>query len=130
MRIKLDENLPRSAKQVLADHGHDVDTVADEGLAGSADPTVVAEATTADRLLITLDRGLGDLRRYPPGSRAGIIVVRIADQSAAAARAAVTELLSTSDLKDLRGAVTVAQRGLLRVHRPSPRPANDEDATQ
>lgn len=34
MKVKLDENLPRSARQVLADAGHDVDTVHDEQLTG------------------------------------------------------------------------------------------------
>ena len=38
MKIKLDENLPRSAKPVLAAAGHDVDSVEDEGLAGADDP--------------------------------------------------------------------------------------------
>jgi hypothetical protein len=71
IRVKLDENLPLSAKQVLVDRGYDVDTVADEGLAGAADPTLVAETTAANRLLITLDRGPGDLRHYRPAAMPG-----------------------------------------------------------
>lgn len=121
MRIKLDENLPVSAKAVLAARGHDVDTVAEEQLTGAPDPTVVAAASEMERLLITLDRGLGDLRRYPPGSHAGIIVLRLTDQSAVAAHDALAALVDAHDLDALRGAVTVAQRGLLRIHRPAPR---------
>ncbi|HTE69448.1 MAG TPA: DUF5615 family PIN-like protein [Actinomycetes bacterium] len=34
MKLKLDENLPASAAESLRTLGHDVDTVADEGLAG------------------------------------------------------------------------------------------------
>ncbi|WP_448639747.1 DUF5615 family PIN-like protein [Geodermatophilus sp. URMC 63] len=81
MKVKLDENMPRSASQVLIAAGHDVDTVVEENLAGATDPQVVAAAATAGRLLITLDRGLGDVRTYPPGSHAGIFVLRPADQS-------------------------------------------------
>lgn len=121
MRIKLDENLPVSAKAVLSAHGHDVDTVAEEQLTGAPDPTVVAAASATERLLITLDRGLGDLRRYPPGSHAGIIVLRLTDQSAVAAHDALAALVDAHDLDALRGAVTVAQRGLLRIHRPATR---------
>lgn len=33
-------------------------------------------------MLITLDRGMGDIRAYPPGSHAGIVVLRLADNPA------------------------------------------------
>jgi predicted nuclease of predicted toxin-antitoxin system len=33
MRLKLDENLSQRLKDILAPHAHDVDTVAEEGLA-------------------------------------------------------------------------------------------------
>jgi hypothetical protein len=75
---------------VLTRAGHEIDTVVEEGLTGSPDPDVVRAATAAGRLLITLDRGIGDVRTYPPGAHAGILVLRPADQSAASvlARAA------------------------------------------
>ena len=85
MKFKLDENLPVSSAAILTSGGHDVDTVADEGLIGVPDRDVVAAATAAGRILISLDRGLGDIRAYPPGSHAGIVVLRLTDQSAAAA---------------------------------------------
>lgn len=117
MRIKLDENLPLSAANVLLEHGHDVDTVAAEGLTGARDADVVTAASAAARLLLTLDRGLGDIRHYPPGSHAGIVVVRPADQSAAAVRDVVTEIAAGSQLKALGGVVAIAQPGLLRIRR-------------
>jgi hypothetical protein len=45
VRFKLGENLPASAAAVLASAGHDVDTVAGEGLTGARDPDVVSAAT-------------------------------------------------------------------------------------
>jgi hypothetical protein len=57
-------NLPGSAATKLTDAGHDVDAVAEEQLTGAPDPDVV---TAAGRILISLDRGLGDHRAYPPG---------------------------------------------------------------
>ena len=56
-----------------------------EGLGGAPDRDVVAAATAAERILVSLNRGLGDIRAYPPGSHAGIVVLRLTDQSAAAA---------------------------------------------
>jgi predicted nuclease of predicted toxin-antitoxin system len=85
VKFKLDENLPASSAAILAGAGHDVDTVGQEGLGGATDPEVVAAATAAGRVLISLDVGLGDIRAYPPGSHAGIVVLRLTDQSAAGA---------------------------------------------
>jgi predicted nuclease of predicted toxin-antitoxin system len=117
VRVKLDENIPRSARQVLIAAGHDVDTVDDEALGGASDPQVVAAAAADKRLLITLDRGLGDIRAYPPGSHAGILVLRPSDQSARTVAAALAEVVAGHDLTTLAGTVTVAQRGLLRIRR-------------
>lgn len=117
MKVKLDENLPSSATDIVTAAGFDVDTVPGEGLAGAADDDVVAAATAADRLLITLDRGLGDVRRHPPGSHPGIVVLRLPDQSAPAIRSTLEELLAAHDLEALRRTVTVVERGLLRVGR-------------
>jgi predicted nuclease of predicted toxin-antitoxin system len=76
VRSKLDENIPVSVAEPLRSAGHDVDTVVVEGLAGTPDVEVLANATSSDRLVVTLDRGFADLRVHPPGSHAGIIVLR------------------------------------------------------
>lgn len=115
MKFKLDENLPASAAAVLTSHGHDIDTVSAEGLTGAPDPEVVAAAAHAGRILISLDRGMGDIRSYPPGSHVGIIVLRLADQSAASVTSAINDL---ADLGNLTGTVAVLQRGLLRIRHP------------
>jgi predicted nuclease of predicted toxin-antitoxin system len=118
VKFKLDENLPVSSTAILASAGHDIDTVTHEGLTGAPDQNVVAAATAAGRILISLDRGLGDIRAYPPGSHAGIVVPRLTDQSAAAATKAVSDLATLTDPDSLAGAVTVLQRGLLRIRHP------------
>ncbi|MBV9205118.1 MAG: DUF5615 family PIN-like protein [Actinobacteria bacterium] len=57
MKFKLDENLPVSSAAILTSAGHDVDTVAQERLIGAPDRDVVAAATAAGRILISLGRG-------------------------------------------------------------------------
>jgi predicted nuclease of predicted toxin-antitoxin system len=118
VKFKLDENLPVSAVRVLAAAGHDVDTVPDEHLVGQPDQEVVTASTAAERVLISLDVGLGDIRAYPPGSHAGIVILRLADQSATTVIKAIGELASLAEPESLAGAVAVLQRGLLRVRHP------------
>jgi predicted nuclease of predicted toxin-antitoxin system len=99
VRVKLDENLPDSVISILGGAGHDVDTARAEGLRGAKDPAVLAGATADDRLLLTLDRGLGDIRAYPPGTHAGIVVVRLDHQSPRAIRDAIERISATVDFR-------------------------------
>lgn len=119
MRIKLDENLPGRISLILQAAGHDVDTVADEGLVGADDRTLSHTATSAGRLVLTMDRGFGDIRRYPPGTHAGIVVLRVDDQAAPAVARAVHDLLRAVVIDELTGCIAVFQRGELRIRRPA-----------
>ncbi len=76
MRFKLDENLPGELAVDLAEQGHEADTVVDEGLRGTSDPEVMARAEAEGRVLMTLDKGIGNLRDYPPRQRSGIVLFR------------------------------------------------------
>lgn len=76
-------------------------------------------ATAEERLAVALDRGFGDLRAYPPGSHAGIVVLRIDHHLAPAAEQAVRELLRDADLDSLAGCIAVYRGGDLRVRRPT-----------
>lgn len=118
MRLKLDENLPEEARVAAASLGHEVDTVIEEGLEGTGDPEVLAAAIRDQRFLITLDRGFGDIRRYPPGSHPGIAVIRSRYQDVATVAATVRSFLSNEQLGDLTGCIVVVRGHLVRVRRP------------
>ncbi len=118
MKIKLDENIPGSVAGVLRSRGHDVDTVLEESLGGRDDPTVLSAAIDEGRLLLTLDRGFGDVRAYPPGTHPGIIVLRPGDQRVPTVVAMVETLVDHHDIEGHAACITVVQRNVLRVRRP------------
>ena len=80
MRLKLDENLPAELVEHLAAMGHDADTVIDEGLSGSFDDRLLIAARRARRVLFTLDKGIGDVRRHPPAGHGGVVLFRLQRQ--------------------------------------------------
>lgn len=118
MKLKLDGNLPHDLATAHAARGHDVHTVVDEDLAGRSDPVVVHAATREDRMVPTLDRGVGDLRHYPPGSHAGIVVLRPASQDPDTILKLVERLLHAQPLDHLAGCVTIVEPQRIRIRRP------------
>jgi len=80
VKIKLDENLPDDLASLLRAAEDDVSTVTEEGLAGCDDPPVLQAASAENRVLMSFDLGFADIRRYPAGAHAGIVVFRLKDQ--------------------------------------------------
>jgi predicted nuclease of predicted toxin-antitoxin system len=82
MKVKLDENIPVRVAGVLGTLGHDVDTVASEGLKGETDADVWSAAQREERFFITQDLDFSDVRQFKPGTHSGLLVVRLRDPSA------------------------------------------------
>jgi predicted nuclease of predicted toxin-antitoxin system len=118
MRLKLDGNLPADAVVAARSAGHDVETVVDEGLAGAPDDDVLHVATSEGRLVVTLDRGLADVRRHPPGTHAGVLALRVADQRPGEVVEALEAALAGLDLEGVAGCNVVVRGSEARVRRP------------
>jgi hypothetical protein len=69
---------------------------------------------------MTLDRGFGDIRRYRPGTHAGVVVLRLAEQSPAAVRNVVRRLAAEHVLDELSGAVAIVEPDRVRIRRAPP----------
>lgn len=76
MKFKLDENLPSELREDLRALGHEAETVVDEGLTGAPDSVILARVRSERRVLITMDKGIADVRAYPPGDYSGIVLLR------------------------------------------------------
>jgi hypothetical protein len=117
VRFKLDETLP--SRLPLSSTMRAMTSTPSLPRVSPALPTRTSPPpTTAGRILISLDVGLGDIRAYPPGSHASIVVLRLADQSAATVTKAISDLASLAEPASLAGAVAVLRRGLLRIRHP------------
>jgi predicted nuclease of predicted toxin-antitoxin system len=80
MSFKVDENLPVKVAEVLRQAEHDAVTVLEQEHVGNADARPVALCQRENRVLVTLDVGLADIRTYPPAEFPGLIVLRLRQQ--------------------------------------------------
>jgi predicted nuclease of predicted toxin-antitoxin system len=117
-RVKLDEDLPRQVADLLAARGHDTATVMEQGWQGTPDNILWSFIQSERRWLITADKGFADLRRYPPGSHCGVILLRIPEESRRAYIELAALMLDRIDLDGLGGAVVVATGCSVRIRRP------------
>ena len=76
MKFKLDENLPLEIADAFRDAGHEIDSVHDEGLTGASDEEILAVVQMERKILLTMDKGIADIRRFPPSEYPGIVLFR------------------------------------------------------
>ena len=124
MRFKIDENLHDDVAEALRAHGHDAQTVFDEGLRGRPDPHIAEAARRGGRALVTLDLDFGNIREYPPEHYRGLIVLRVVDQSRRHVLSVMERLVALLDRAPLEGHLWVVTEGGVRI-----RPGRSEDET-
>ncbi len=117
MRIKRDENLSRHLKMSLATIGHDVETVADEGLLSQPDSAIAAAAKAESRVIFTLDSDFADVRRFPPGEHPGVVLFRPPTFGPLAVNAFIETFAARPDLAELARALVIVEPHRIRVRR-------------
>lgn len=118
MKLKLDENLSHHLKPRLAALQHDVSTAGDEGPISQSDSAVVAACRAEGRMLLTLDRGLCDVRMHPPGTHPGVLVFRPPTVGPLATMDYIERFVRDNDLAQFVGCSVVVEPGRTRVRRP------------
>ena len=119
MRIKLDENIPASLVDILANLGHEVDSVPEEGLGGFADPDVWRAAQQERRFLITQDLDFSDIRHFQPGTHQGILLVRLKNPGRLALIKSIQTIFQSENVADWAGCFVVLSENKLRIRRPA-----------
>ena len=76
MKFKADENIPVEVVGDLRSEGHSAETVQEEGLAGASDTVILDNVREEHCVFLTMDKGVADVRTYPPEQYAGIVLFR------------------------------------------------------
>jgi len=118
MKVKLDENIPVRLAGELAIFGHEVDTVASEGLKGRPDGDVWSAARREERFLITQDLDFSDVRQFKPGTHAGLLLIRLREPGANALVSRIRAVAQQEGLKSFARCFVVLTDRKLRIRRP------------
>jgi predicted nuclease of predicted toxin-antitoxin system len=77
MRFLIDADMPRSMADVIRRRGHEALDVRDIGPSLALDADIAVYARAEQLCIVTGDFGFADIRTYPPGEYAGIIVLSL-----------------------------------------------------
>jgi predicted nuclease of predicted toxin-antitoxin system len=117
MRIKVDEDLPSEVVELLQASGHDAVSVIDQNMRGWKDDALWAAVQREMRLLITADKGFGDLRSHQPGTHAGVLLLRPDQDGIRPLIELLESVLRGYDLDALAGTVAVVTPRGIRMRR-------------
>jgi hypothetical protein len=86
---------------------------------GWKDAEVWKVVQAEQRFLVTADKGFGDIRAYPPGSHAGVLILRPDEDGIRPMVELIQQTLVGYTLDVLAGTITVVTPRGIRVRRPS-----------
>lgn len=115
MRFKVDENLHPDAAELLRQNGHDAFTIFEQSLRGRADAAIAAVCRNERRALVTLDLDFSDVRAYPPADYAGIVVLRLVDQSRPAVQRVLQRVVPLFATEPLVGHLWIVEEAQVRI---------------
>jgi predicted nuclease of predicted toxin-antitoxin system len=118
MQIKVDEDLPRQVVALLREKGYQADSVIDQAMSGWKDAELWRRIQAENRFLVTADKGFADIRVYPPGTHAGLMLLRPDQDGIRPTVELLARVLQSYDLNALAGTTTVATPRGVRVRKP------------
>ena len=119
MKFKLDENFGTRTQNLIADQGHDVDTVRGQGLEGCSDRRLFELCGSEGYCLVTLDLDFADVTHFPPAGCSGLAVLRAPrNPSLELLEHLVGQLLQAVSQMPIENRLWVVEPGRIRIYQP------------
>jgi predicted nuclease of predicted toxin-antitoxin system len=117
VQIKVDEDLPRQVVALLRENGYQADSVVEQAMAGWKDIELWRKIQAERRFLVTADKGFADIRNYPPGTHAGVMLLRPDQDGIRPTVELIERVLQSYDLNVLSRTITVVTPRGVRVRK-------------
>ena len=119
MKLKLDENLGRRGRDLLAAAGHDVCSLVEEGLCSATDAQVAAQCRLEQRGIVTLDLDFANPLRFAPADYPGIAVLRASSRmSEKALHRLLSTFIGALKTQAFENLLWIVEEGRVRVFDP------------
>ena len=117
MKILTDHCVFGKTVNLLRQQGHEVSTLKEVGKAGAENEEVLGIATSLSAILITNDKGFGNVLRYPPKQYGGIIVLRITFENQKRIHEILINMLKEYNQEELQKTLVVIDTKTYRMRR-------------
>ena len=120
MEIKflLDANMPHSSTEIVRKSGWNAVNVRDIGMRNAEDKEIVKYAFDNNYVIITRDRGFGNIFHYPKGTHRGIVILKLPSRfTAEEINMILAEFLKSIDKKKITKLITIIELGRYRIRK-------------
>jgi hypothetical protein len=104
---------------MLRERGYEATGVVEQDMGGWKDSDLWDTVQAEQRFLITADKGFADVRLYPPGTHAGVLLLRPDEDGIRPILELLESVLSGFNLDSLARTITVVNPRGIRVRRPN-----------
>jgi predicted nuclease of predicted toxin-antitoxin system len=117
MSILVDHCVPRKFLRLIRDWGYEANLLTDYLAADASDEAILALAQRLDAVLLTADLDFANILNYPPGSYAGIMVMRYGAAGEAGLIVTLRQVLEDLYRDSLRGILVIIEPQRYRIRR-------------
>ncbi|MFQ5964320.1 MAG: DUF5615 family PIN-like protein [Candidatus Scalinduaceae bacterium] len=117
-KFVVDEDMPRSTGRMLQAEGYNALDIRDYGLRGAKDDEIYKFAQEEKAVLLTGDKGFGNLLKFPLGSHFGILIAHFPDEiSTVELNRQLLSDIATLKEDDFFGNLIMIEPGRIRIKR-------------
>ena len=120
MEIKflLDANMPNSSTEIVKKSGWKAINVRDIGMGNVEDEDIVKYAFDNNYVIITRDRGFGNIFNYPKGTHQGIVILKLPSRfTAEEINMLLLEFFKSIDEQKITKLITIIELGKYRIRK-------------